>query len=813
MDVITYSKMTQLGNEVSEVKSDFEAFSIEGDVIIPEFESGSMFDATGIEYVDPSKCRTKFIPIVPDDEFYVLYDEAVLNGPQIFFFTANTKTASGSNERIARWSAHKNSWYGAVQGTKYMRIAINNAVANVVGHVYVVKKSKAHRTFDSLAGRELDIFSKTGYTLLHGVFVNQGASNGVIIGSAPWRASSVTKFVFDHDVTLIPDEGYQYGVHLFGSTGESFVSGTPWMTVPYSVPANTYFRVTIQQTASLSGVVDLEDNVKGIKVDHGGMSKKADDIQRIVSGDSAVFTDGGNGKRIDNFIISFMPSQTGSGEPSKDNVRTISGYTGLTIKQSGADTSTPAETEVSWSTEAGTVFGGTYNPTTGILTKTYQECVFDGSETPSVISQSGDTIRFWMGKGGIKFYGSENVYCDQMVVGKYDDRIPYTYGMPNEYPTNVFMCVPYGGADGVQSADAAGIKAWLATHPIQFVTQLSTPAVYQLTRHVMLSLPGENHIWSTVGVVDECKYRCDSTLYANQSSRIPLNLKKYTYDGERIAIQKHVASEFLFDLTWEYPIIGDDNKNRTRQGGTAYGDYLFVGYNGMENISVYDLRTGSHVYNIPISETYQTNFHCNNMNFGYEKYDPADEFPLLYIAANAADGYCDVYRIVKGENAWTATRVQRITLPELVSGQNRNRFCCVDKDYRYLYIEGTTSGTTGQFTDNDKHRFARYALPKLSEGDVTLSSSNKLFEFDIPCLDAYQGGAVVNGKYFEVDGYTHSSWLQQIDLNEGRVSTVINLWEMGICADGKDEPEASFVWNGELCLYTVYGHVYRLYFD
>lgn len=65
--------------------------------------------------------------------------------------------------------------------------------------------------------------------------------------------------------------------------------------------------------------------------------------------------------------VDIDPVQEGSGDPSPDNIRPISGWTKATISHSGADTSNPTEYEIPFSTE---VYGGKLNVVTG-------ECVVE----------------------------------------------------------------------------------------------------------------------------------------------------------------------------------------------------------------------------------------------------------------------------------------------------------------------------------------------------------------------------------------------------------------------------------------------------
>ena len=53
----------------------------------------------------------------------------------------------------------------------------------------------------------------------------------------------------------------------------------------------------------------------------------------------------------------FAPVQEGTGDPSPDNVRHISGWNGLTVYHSGVDITNADEIPISWETEGGEVYG------------------------------------------------------------------------------------------------------------------------------------------------------------------------------------------------------------------------------------------------------------------------------------------------------------------------------------------------------------------------------------------------------------------------------------------------------------------------
>lgn len=63
--------------------------------------------------------------------------------------------------------------------------------------------------------------------------------------------------------------------------------------------------------------------------------------------------------------IPFMPVQSGSGTPSPENVRPISGWPGVTVTANGKTIL------VAWESVAGVVYGGTVDLVTGVMTVTH----------------------------------------------------------------------------------------------------------------------------------------------------------------------------------------------------------------------------------------------------------------------------------------------------------------------------------------------------------------------------------------------------------------------------------------------------------
>ncbi len=238
------------------------------------------------------------------------------------------------------------------------------------------------------------------------------------------------------------------------------------------------------------------------------------------SGATASFHDGADNVPVKDLTIAIEPVQSGSGDPAPDNVRPISGWTGANIFVSPSyDAQDGATYTISFPTEAGTVYGGTLDVTTGTLTVTHASDALTGSENIAESSTNGF-----------------------MMIGDAFNEFMYKYAIPSTQPYPIPICSHYKGvAYQVSSGLPVGVcdcftgtqghtigfktsfdtpqefAEYLAAQnangtPVRFVLPLRTPRTYQLTPQEVATLLGTNSIWADTGdsTVD---YRADPTLY------------------------------------------------------------------------------------------------------------------------------------------------------------------------------------------------------------------------------------------------------------------------------------------------------------
>ncbi len=351
-------------------------------------------------------------------------------------------------------------------------------------------------------------------------------------------------------------------------------------------------------------------------------------VEKNNSGAIASFSDGADGMPMKSLVVDIDPVQSGSGDPSPDNVRPISGWTGVTVHradgenlipnkkvlsgnriffgtdvQSGDNTHsitlpvgtytlsvetadgtttnlyvakvgvyediafayaaksltfTLAETTdcrlwaykseystvgvgaitqfqlelgstatayepyngstytIDWQTEAGTVYGGTLDVVSGVLTVD-RIVERPTSVTGSQIDTYGRCYIYTTGQVALRKELDALAMCDMLAT--------------TTAATATFAVNQYGGAGAIYfiSLDStydtvAKYDAWLAENKPTIVLWLATPITYQLTPTEVKSLLGQNHVWADCG---DCSVEYFSQVDEDLVDYIKANLNSY----------------------------------------------------------------------------------------------------------------------------------------------------------------------------------------------------------------------------------------------------------------------------------------------
>lgn len=155
-----------------------------------------------------------------------------------------------------------------------------------------------------------------------------------------------------------------------------------------------------------------------------------------------------------------------------------------------------------------TVYSGTLNVTTGVLTVNRKYKIFTGAESEEwSFDKSGDYYRFRTPISDIKIEGAgrKEVLSN---IGFYSSSSAYyvIFG----YRSTTVNYIYYYAPSGIETV--ADFKSWLSANNMQVVYDIETPEVYQLEPEEVRTLLGVNNINADTGDV-EVTYRADIDLY------------------------------------------------------------------------------------------------------------------------------------------------------------------------------------------------------------------------------------------------------------------------------------------------------------
>lgn len=167
---------------------------------------------------------------------------------------------------------------------------------------------------------------------------------------------------------------------------------------------------------------------------------------------------------------------------------------------------------VSWQTEAGTVYGGTVDLVTGVLTVTHKGVVYDGSsdEAWGVEPQAGTQSFFIARQADAKALSDVNI--ENMSYSTF----PFTKASwivgECRLTANYYNFL-VGSVIDVTTVEEW--RTWLSNNPLSYTYELATPQTYQLTPQTINTLSGVNNVWVDSG---DCsiEYYADTKLYIDK---------------------------------------------------------------------------------------------------------------------------------------------------------------------------------------------------------------------------------------------------------------------------------------------------------
>lgn len=240
---------------------------------------------------------------------------------------------------------------------------------------------------------------------------------------------------------------------------------------------------------------------------------KAALINESASGAVASFADGSDGVPVTELIVNIEPIQEGTGDPSPENVRPISGRTAVNIWRDDAHDTT-ADPNITIQL-GDTVYGGTLNVTNGkvvatmgmsdmgIINWSYYErdqyfYGIIGSRFPNGVN----------GKGLCTVYDFYGTSTGANLVANMPDK---SFGFTNSSSHRYIYVKDSSYTDAASFAAAVNGQQIVYDYDRQYYEEISTiPA--QLT-----TLLGQNYIWADSGNVS-VKYVADTKLYIDAAT-------------------------------------------------------------------------------------------------------------------------------------------------------------------------------------------------------------------------------------------------------------------------------------------------------
>lgn len=299
---------------------------------------------------------------------------------------------------------------------------------------------------------------------------------------------------------------------LDGKDGKDGKDGTNGVTPDFSIGTVTTLEPNESASVTLTGTEEtpvLNFGIpRGVKGEQGDVSLS--DLEKIMvtdtaSGAIASFPDGSDLLPAKSLTATIVPTQSGTGTPSPENVRPIEGWTEVEVFVSPTEDEEDATTHT---TSLGrTVYGGTVDVVSGVLTVTH--AIVDLG-TLNWNYQSAQT-RFYTGELQELIKPPEttsekpNYWCSSYKITTISDFAnsgDCAFGTTG----NAFIM-------DSRFTDATAFKTAVSGQMLCY--ELATPTTYTLTPQTINTLIGVNNVWADSG---DCsiEYYADTKLYIDK---------------------------------------------------------------------------------------------------------------------------------------------------------------------------------------------------------------------------------------------------------------------------------------------------------
>lgn len=282
---------------------------------------------------------------------------------------------------------------------------------------------------------------------------------------------------------------------------------------------NSEVNASTSETNASTSATEAEASAKSIAASVAQINEntyRINDLEAIIAGYQqadlptgaiASVTDG-TALLMPSLKIGIEPVQSGSGDPSPDNIRPISGWTAANIVVSPT---TSAEDGITYTIEfkdgdnSVTVYGGTLDVTSGELVVDRVFLTNDYLVNTADYEAAGRNCYVLI---GVTLKASGGGVIDSKLIAsalKTDtqDNLYTNHGIGIAHWWNTRIAFSTGDSN-VTSKSA--FKEWLANNGSDVCCELAEPTTYHLTPTQIRTLVGNNNIWADTGNIIEGKY-------------------------------------------------------------------------------------------------------------------------------------------------------------------------------------------------------------------------------------------------------------------------------------------------------------------
>lgn len=260
-----------------------------------------------------------------------------------------------------------------------------------------------------------------------------------------------------------------------------------------------------------------------------------------------------------------------------------------------------------------------------------------------------------------------------------------------------------------------------------------------------------------------------------------------------------------FAQTWFTELFRESGVKGGIQGAAVFGDKFFQFHDHNTSISIFDLRTGALIQDIPTGEV--KTWHNNNVNFSTVYYEESDRYPLVYASQeNIKEHRTVVWRITEDAGGvFSARIVQTIIFPDPMQMGLYYPNLALDNENGKIYLTGYSLPSWNKGDNGNGVQLLRFPLPSPVSGEtVYLGTGDIEARFCNRFRIATQGAAISGGKLYQSFGVPSlgETRLVVTDLETGRTEYESALGGIS------DEPEGLGFWQGRIVIVCGKGGVY-----